>query len=222
MESINPTAEKESAMPAKATSRTQGKGNAAPEAAKGQSANGAAHAASPSVPQKPTVSHMLGEMTWLLQQSPLHRHFSIADLEWMIMPPLMLERYRIFRGNPNPLPQSETGEGEEAKPGTTPMGLALWAMLSAEAEQKLNAMVMGGKGPVKLRPDEWRSGDRLWLIDLIAPFATAENKLAQVMLADLMHNGLKHVLPKARGKVLKLHKADPKTGKREVVEVRGA
>jgi cytolysin-activating lysine-acyltransferase len=159
---------------------------------------------------------MLGEMTWLLQQSPLHRHFSIADLEWMIMPPLMLEQYRIFRGNPNP-----PKEGEDAAPGTTPMGLALWAMLSEEAEQKLNAMVMGGQGPVRLRPDEWRSGDRLWLIDLIAPFATAENKLAQVMLADLLQNGLKHVLPKADGNVLKLHKADPKTGKREVVEVGG-
>lgn len=105
-------------------------------------------------------------------------------------------------------------------PGTTPTGFALWAMLGQEAEQKLNAMVMGGKGPVKLRPDEWRSGYRLWLINLIAPFATAGNKLAQVMLADLMQNGLKHALPKARGNVLKLHKADPETGKREVVEVK--
>ena len=181
----------------------------------------AANGAAPAAPPKPTVSHMLGEMTWLLQQSPLHRHFSIADLEWMIMPPLMLEQYRIFRGNPNP-----PKEGEEATPGTTPMGLALWAMLGQEAEQKLNDMVMGGPmsgkgGPVKLRPDEWRSGDRLWLIDLIAPFATAENKLAQVMLADLTQNGLKHVLPKARDGVLKLHKTDPKTGKREVLEVKG-
>ena len=163
---------------------------------------------------QPTVSHMLGEMTWLLQQSPLHKHFAIADLEWMIMPALMLEQYRVFRGNPQP-----PKEGEEAKPGNTPMGLALWAMLSEDAEKKLNDMVMGGQGPVKLRPDEWRSGDRLWLIDLVAPFATAENKQAPLMLADLMQNGLKHVLPKARGHVLKLHKTDPNTGKREVVEL---
>ena len=30
----------------------------------------------------PTVSHMLGEMTWLLTQSPLHRGLSIGDIEW--------------------------------------------------------------------------------------------------------------------------------------------
>jgi len=106
-------------------------------------------------------------------------------------------------------------------PGMKPMDLALWAMLRQEAEQKLNDMGMGGKGAVRLRPDEWRSGDHLWLIDLIAPFAMAENRLTQVMLADLMQNGLKHVLPKARGSVLKLHKTDPNTGKREVTEVKG-
>jgi len=101
------------------------------------------------------------------------------------------------------------------------MGMALWAMLSEEAEQKLNDMVMGNKGPVRLRPDEWRSGDRLWLIDLIAPFATPENKQAQIMLADLLQNGLAHVLPKAKGRVLKLHNTDAETGKRDVVEVKG-
>jgi len=40
---------------------------------------------------------MLGELTWLLTQSATHKHFTFADLEWMILPPLMLEQYRVFR-----------------------------------------------------------------------------------------------------------------------------
>jgi cytolysin-activating lysine-acyltransferase len=63
----------------------------------------------------PTLSHMLGEMVWLLSQSPIHRHLSLADLEWLIMPPLLLEQFRVFRGE------------------ATPVGLALWAYLTPAA-----------------------------------------------------------------------------------------
>ena len=139
---------------------------------------------------KPTVSHMLGEITWLLTQSPTHKHFALADLEWLVMPPLLLEQYRVFHGE------------------TTPVGVALWASLSAEAEAKLNA------GVGRLRPDEWKSGDRLWLVDLITPFATPDNKMVEQMLADLMKTALK-------GQRFKFHKTDPATGKRDTVEIGG-
>lgn len=59
--------------------------------------------------QAPTVSHMLGEMVWVLAQSPAHKHFSLADLEWLVIPPLMLEQYKVFRDN-----------------GKAPVGVALW------------------------------------------------------------------------------------------------
>ena len=140
--------------------------------------------------RKPTVSHMLGEITWLLTQSPTHKHFALADLEWLAMPPLLLEQYRVFHGD------------------TTPVGVALWAYLSEEAEAKLNA------GVGRLRPDEWKSGDRLWLVDLIAPFATPDNKMVEQMLADLMNTALK-------AKKFKFHKTDPATGKRDTVEIGG-
>lgn len=194
----------------------QGKKPTDKKATSSKKANGKDKATPEQPVAKPTVSHMLGEMTWLLGQSPIHKHFSIGDMEWMVMPALMLEQYRIFRGNPN-----ATKEGEEQQPGNMPMGMALWATLSEDAETKLNDMVMGGKGPVKLRPDEWRSGDRLWLIDLVAPFATAENKQVQLMMADLIQNGLKQALPKAKDRTLKFHKTDPQTGKREVMEIKG-
>ncbi len=142
----------------------------------------------PAVAAPQTVSHMLGEIVWLMTQSPPHRHFSLADLEWMVMPPLLLQQFRVFHENGRPV------------------GVALWAFLSEETEAKLSLI------PPRLRPDEWRSGDRCWLVDLIAPFATAENHLAGNMLANLQQTALV-------GKLINLHTVNTKTGKRNQVEV---
>jgi hypothetical protein len=44
-----------------------------------------------------TVSAVLGEMVWLLTQSKRHAQaFFIADLEWMAMPPILLQQFRLF------------------------------------------------------------------------------------------------------------------------------
>jgi cytolysin-activating lysine-acyltransferase len=135
-----------------------------------------------------TVSHILGEIVWLMTQSPLHKHFALVDLEWMVMPPILLQQFRVFH---------DTGR---------PVGVALWAFLSEEAEAKLSLT------PVRLRPDEWKSGDRCWLVDLIAPVATTENRLADAMLMDLQQTALK-------GQAFRFHRTDPATGKKEVVLV---
>lgn len=145
--------------------------------------------------QKPTVSHMLGEVVWLLSQSPAHKHFTIGDLEWLVMPAILLEQFRVFHGD------------------KTPVGFALWAHLSEDAERRLNDAAMAGQG-ARLRPDDWKSGDRLWLVDLIAPFATPENKLQEAMLADLLQN----IFPK---RTIAMHVTDPATGKRETKEIGG-
>jgi len=125
-----------------------------------------------------TMGRMLGDNVWLMSQSPAHKHFSLADLEWRVMPPLALGQYRIFRN------------------GEQPLGVALWAYLSEETEKKLEA------GATRLMPQEWApdiridaengmtagEGGSLWLIDLICPSQTPQNKLADICLHDLMTN----------------------------------
>lgn len=140
----------------------------------------------------PTVSHLLGEMTWLLTQSPLHRGFSIGDLEWLIMPALIRQQFYLFRDKQQPV------------------GLAMWAKCSPEAAAKLD------KGMVKpenrLTLEEWDSGDQVWLVDLIAPFANAQNRHRELMIADLISKPLK-------GVEFHFHQTDPATGKRVVQTV---
>lgn len=159
-----------------------------------QSQNGAEEAADAGVTdaQKPTVSHIFGEMVWLMSQSPTHKHFAVADLEWMIMPPILLEQFRIFRGPDRPL------------------GFALWAFLSEEAEARFDQAAREGRGG-RLRPDDWRSGDRPWLVELVAPGASSENGMVGTMLEDLTQNVFKD-------QGFKYHQADPETGQRLVKE----
>lgn len=118
--------------------------------------------------QAPTVSHMLGEIVWVLAQSPAHRHFSLADLEWLVVPPLMLEQYKVFR--------------DDRK---APIGVALWAYLDEKAERRL------AQEPARLHPDQWKSGASLWLVELAAPFATKENMMRERMLVDVYENVLR-------------------------------
>jgi len=126
-----------------------------------------------------TVAQMLGEITWLLTQSPLQKQLFISDLEWFCMPPLMLEQYRIFYGP------------------STPAAVAFWAFVSDETQERLVA------GAHKLRADEWKAGDNLWLMELIAPFGAVDE-----ILLDLSKN----VFP---DRSFKFHRTTPE-GKREV------
>lgn len=130
-------------------------------------------------PASKTVAQMLGEIVWLMSQSPIHKQLFIGDLEWFAMPAILIEQFRIFYG-PN-----------------APAAVALWAMVSEETEQRLEA------GAQKLRPDEWKGGDRPWLIELIAPFGAQEEILADLSLSVF------------NGQPFKFHTANPQ-GQREV------
>lgn len=142
--------------------------------------------------QPPTVSHMLGEMTWLLTQSPLHRALAIGDLEWLVMPALIHQQFYVFRD------------------GDQPVGLALWAKCGPAAVRKLERGMVEPENRLTL--EEWADGDQIWLVDLIAPFTTAENRQREIMMADLISGPL-------AGKAFNFHQTDPQTGKRSVQRV---
>jgi cytolysin-activating lysine-acyltransferase len=139
--------------------------------------------------QPKTVSQVLGEITWLLTQSPLHKQMFLADLEWFVMPAILLEQFRIFFGPPQ-------------APGGTPVpaACALWATVSPETAARLE------DGAHKLAPHEWKhEGGELWLIELIAPFGAQEE-----ILRDLAANVFKE-------REFKFHMTGP-DGKRGVMK----
>ncbi len=147
-----------------------------------------------------TIGSMIGEIVWVMSQSQVHRSLSLADLEWLLMPPIILGQYKLFRD-----------------PNKKPMGAALWGYLSEEAEQKL-------KTSGRLAPQDWgnnaqldserglvgNTGGTLWLVELVTPFHTKENKHREQMLADLMNSTFKD-------KSVKMMHMHPQTRKREEI-----
>lgn len=86
-----------------------------------------------------------GDMAFLAFRSPRHRAMAVADLRRYLEPPLTLGQFRLFRFD------------------GVPRGMYTWAWLTDDAERRL----IGGEG---LSPEDWGAGDRLWIVDLIAPY----------------------------------------------------
>jgi cytolysin-activating lysine-acyltransferase len=121
---------------------------------------------------KLTIAQAFGEITWLLTQSATHKHLPLEMLERTIMPPLMLNQFHIFYYNKQPL------------------AFATWAYLTEDIEKAILEH-LEAKNPALLDIKAWKSGERLWLMDLICPTATAENKLLDQLINDLTTNVFK-------------------------------
>ncbi|TAN58208.1 MAG: toxin-activating lysine-acyltransferase [Rhodospirillales bacterium] len=109
-------------------------------------------------------AEILGDAVWLMSQSPTHKHLFVADLEWLVMPPVMLRQFRLVRGKDKP------------------QSFVTWANLNEEAEQRLMA------GHTRLKPSDWNSGERAWIVDLVAPFGGQEavlKEMKQRLFAEL-------------------------------------
>lgn len=116
----------------------------------------------------PTKAALLGEILGLLTRSPTHRHLFLADLEWAVMPPLMLGQCRLFRSR------------------NRAVGVALWAFVSEEVDTRLSS------GMSRLAPSDWKSGAIPWLVDLVAPFGGAEKMLEEIRSVEPGSEHLKY------------------------------
>jgi cytolysin-activating lysine-acyltransferase len=104
---------------------------------------------------------LLGEIVWLLGRSDAHKHIFLTELDWMVMPPIPLRQFRIWRQN------------------NQPVAYASWAFLSDEASQRfIDGAAAGHVG--RLAPGEWKSGEQLWLIDFIAPFGGGDAMITEL------------------------------------------
>src|SRR5205823_2995466 len=119
-----------------------------PEKAAGGAATAGAAQRTTTVRQ---IDLALGQIISVLMQSPQHKHYSLADLEWLVMPAVASGQFRIV--------QAQQSAGTAA----APVGVALWATVSADADKRLSDLA----SPARLRPDEWRSGDIPWLMELV-------------------------------------------------------
>jgi cytolysin-activating lysine-acyltransferase len=112
----------------------------------------------------------VGQVVLALSQVPRYRHSSIADLQDLVLEPLMRDRIAIATSD---------GAGNDG-PGGALAGIAIWATVSEAVDAKIREQIKGGAFPIHLKPDEWTSGDKAWLLDVIAP----SQKMASSVLAN--------------------------------------
>ncbi len=104
----------------------------------------------------------LGPVLMLYLQSPHRRFQFISDLEWLLLPPMISGQCKLYMQKDYPI------------------SFVSWAFLSDAAQRHL--LQNGGR----LRPEDWQSGDHLWIIDIAAPFGGVETVLQDLrrMFAD--------------------------------------
>jgi hemolysin-activating ACP:hemolysin acyltransferase len=101
----------------------------------------------------------------VLARSPQHKHFSLADLEWLVIPPLLTGQFAVAEAK------------AQADGPSFPVAVVLWASVSAEVDKRLSE---NPAAPSRLRPDEWRSGDILWLVEAVGDTRVLPGLLKQV------------------------------------------
>jgi hemolysin-activating ACP:hemolysin acyltransferase len=128
------------------------------------------------------VRHSLAfaQIVSLLMHSSRYKHYTLADLEWLVLPPLLSG-------------QCGVAEAKSKENGVSiPVAVALWASVSPEVDRRLSENLAA---PVRLRPDEWRSGDILWLVDAIG-----DRRVIPGFLKQLSENTFKGRTVKIRGR----------------------
>lgn len=94
-----------------------------------------------------TLASVLGEIVWLMSQSPDHTSISIGDLERLVMAPILLRQMRIFYN------------------GDQPAAAVLYARISEAVAARLAV----GTTVLEMSLDDWQSGAIIHVMQVIAP-----------------------------------------------------
>lgn len=109
----------------------------------------------------PELHALCGEATLLAARTPRYRAFPIGYVETRFMVPLMLDQFRVYRGE-----------------GGRTLAFITWAFLS----DALDAAMMAGEPRIK--PEDWCSGPHLWFMDALSPYPGFEGQ----WIEDLRRN----------------------------------
>jgi cytolysin-activating lysine-acyltransferase len=112
----------------------------------------------------------LGQVVLAMMNLPRYRHQTLADLTHLVLDPMMRDRIAIAHRTVDGKP---LGEDDVA-------GIAIWASVSDSVDAKITEQVKAGVFPVRLTNEDWASGDRVWLLDVIA----GDRKAATAVLAN--------------------------------------
>ncbi|RUM03843.1 toxin-activating lysine-acyltransferase [Rhizobium chutanense] len=104
---------------------------------------------------KAALQSTFGQVVLAMTSVPRYRSQMLSDLHHLVVDPLINDRIAIA------MPKSVTG--------VEPPAIAIWATVSAEVDSRISEQAKAGVFPVRLKPEDWKSGELVWLLDVIAP-----------------------------------------------------
>jgi hemolysin-activating ACP:hemolysin acyltransferase len=112
------------------------------------------------------------QVVGVLMRSPHYRRYALSDLEWLVIPPLLAGQFRIGEA-----------KADKNQRAVMPVAAVLWASVSSEVDKKL---MESGEASLQLKPEEWKSGDILWIMH-----AAGETRFVRQVVDELMKTTLK-------------------------------
>lgn len=102
------------------------------------------------------LAQSFAQVIAVLMRDANFRNMRLAELEWLVLPPLMAGQFRLCQA-----PVQASGPTEQQGGMAVPVAVALWAHVSSEIDAALSANL---DKQVRLQTNQWASGDKLWLI----------------------------------------------------------
>lgn len=98
------------------------------------------------------LSAAFGEIVSIFMRTPGYNKMPLADLEWLVVPAVAAGQFTVAEG------QSKTNGFVH------PVGAVLWARVSDELDGRMSA---DPNQSVRLKPEEWTSGEKIWVMEAI-------------------------------------------------------
>jgi cytolysin-activating lysine-acyltransferase len=113
------------------------------------------------------IQAAVGQVVLALSSTPRYRQLPFSELQALVLDPLLRDRVALAS------PRAE--DGTAATSGIA--GIAFWASVSPEVDSKIREQITAGTFPVRLKSEDWASGEQIWLLDIIAPSQKAASSV---------------------------------------------
>ena len=116
---------------------------------------------------KTRIQASVGEVVLAMVNLPRYRSQTLADAVHLVVEPMIRDRIAIAKSG---------GEGKVEETA----GIAIWASVSEAVDAKIREQIQARVFPVRLKAEDWNSGETIWLLDVIA----SSQKVATAVLAN--------------------------------------
>jgi hemolysin-activating ACP:hemolysin acyltransferase len=171
-------------------------GNGAEKAKAAATAKGAVR---PRDARQARFAQSFAQIIAVLMRDANYRNMRIADLETMVLPPIMAGQFRLAQ-MPAPPPKDQKVSDDKAKDVSgvlLPVAVALWARVSANVDKALQGNL---DKQARLHPADWASGDNIWLMTIAGDKRAIPKFLEQLCLTEFKDKQVKMRLRGADGK----------------------